>query len=384
MILEPDENVWDSDDTPYSEGDIRWWIGREWICTDNDPTGKEPGESGSSWIEYPQPWDKDKTYYQYDKVLFNLFDYMNIEKYKRWKEYVVGDFVKKGGDVYVSLKNANKGNSLSDEQWWNKIVDTQFHYMLGCSKFKGVPPVKNTPWYRVARRDNYCDFNTNSGCHDFFGRGPAYLQLPPQVNKYAQTAMIHGPTGYVVPAELMFAKNYESPVELAINKENYNGMQALITGPIGTRYVEYHPFSGSGAMFPPFYYPYYVSSTSTGTPGAPYLEDKYYERKMQGYQSFIEWFMEARSWSFRWPLEGQALQDALDEEVEPFWRLRDTLWGCNSSAFEKALELTGDYDWYLDLKFPPTLKCIKRKILLYGVKVRGVRHGSIVLVVLWV
>jgi len=353
LILEPDDDVWDEDNT-YSVGDVVWWMGEEWICIkDTSIYYPEPGHNSSYWREYPEPWDKNKIYHQYDKTLFNLFDYLDIKKYSRWEEYAWGDFVRKGSDVYVSLKNANQDNSLSEAEWWSVIVDTQFHYILGSYSCKGIPPVKHSSWFRVARRDKYCDFNTNSGCYNFYGQGPAYLQLPPQVNKYTQTVMTHRPTGYVVPAELMFGKHQETPIELAINRGNFNGMQALITGPIGARYVEYHPYTGHGIMFHPFYYPYYVSDGGVGSAGVPYLQDKYYDRKLQGYQSFIEGFVDGKGNKFKWPLEGQDLQDALANEQEPFWTMRDKSWLCNASAFEKALELTGDYDWYLDLKFPP-------------------------------
>ena len=73
---------------------------------------------------------------------------------------------------------------------------------------------------------------------------------------------------------------------------------------------------------------------------------------------------------FVWPLDGDLLQYNLEEAGGDGWVwLSDAVpsgyygnyWNCNWSAFEKCLELHGQYDWYLDLVTPPDPFCFRHR-----------------------
>lgn len=269
----------------------------------------------------------------------------------------------------------------------------------------GTPPPMGN-WQLAARDNVYTDYNRNSGCYIYPDKYHAHRKYPPDFNKYTQYAIgdengWHWPYAKLIvwrvknlhngqyeyfkhddaPTRLLFdlpteeeniAANYkwdlenaervawhkgqEHPVEFSLDNPWF--LQDLISGPIGTQYVEYHPtFFG---WPPPWYYPYYV------WPGSPVEDHKYYCKKWQGYQSGVERFVEFNGSMFQWPLaEGT---HECDLGLCP---LRDShqgthfnYWKCNWSAFEKCLSLhagegeaeakaTDKYDWYLDVEFPP-------------------------------
>jgi len=219
----------------------------------------------------------------------------------------------------------------------------------------GDPPPQNGAWRLLARPDVYCDYNLNSGCYIYATSGaehywwPASLELPPQFNKYTQRRVID-PAGQEVPAEQLYGKGQEYPVEIA---------NALITGPIGARYTEWHTVENSGPFAPPHYYPYHVVG------GRPWGDHPRGDPKLTGYQSYIEAFIEKRGWELVWEIEGVSLEDVIVNDNKWYYPLMDRVgdclsspaydshWGCNWSAFEKCLQIIDSRssesrcDWYL-------------------------------------
>lgn len=156
------------------------------------------------------------------------------------------------------------------------------------------------------------------------------------------------------------------PVELAIREENAfadaggygRDYRDIISGQLGARFIEYSPDPRTSEMIaPPYTYPYHKDNMQNGA----IFAKSYDNGKIQAYQAFIEQFIEKRG-DFIWP---SAI--AVDELSNPvgYRQLNDRdrrsdgttllpgIWNCSFSAFEKCLELYGQYDWYLDILYPP-------------------------------
>lgn len=122
-----------------------------------------------------------------------------------------------------------------------------------------------------------------------------------------------------------------------------------ITGVIGAIYP-YPAYQGHEP--PPWFYNYHMY------PHNDPVGDYYNPKHAMAYQAYAELII--NSWGGAWygppygaesPNDwcGHTLGTGTDPEVEP----DKMCWPFNRSAFEEVLFLAGNYDWYLDLNFPP-------------------------------
>jgi hypothetical protein len=358
------ENLW-NDSTTYSLGQIIWWIGQYWELIQNyDPDeGTEMPGTSACWKAYPQKWNGRTTYVQ-----GGLCKYQGTnEDFPVWeagKQYYAGWAVRRksiNAKFYLCLKthvSDFKNNRIFNTDLWQEKELPEYYYAMRLEKQKGIAPPKGG-WIRIARRWVYSDFNYNSGCYDYdsvvyepFIPYHAYMGYPPQFNQYARRAATM-PDGRTMPLDKVFGKYQQRPFEFSILYKDDNGTSPVMTGHIGAQYVEMHPPDAGWLMFPPWYWPYKLYQSE----GIPYKWHPYYDKKMRGWQSCIEAFVEKRGGSFFWPLEGQALWDAADGSQPTHAALCDnndmSNWNCNRSAFEKCLKIIGSFDWYLDTNFAP-------------------------------
>jgi len=172
----------------------------------------------------------------------------------------------------------------------------------------GVPPPQ-IPWRLRARFDVYSDFNRNSGCF-VFRHGliyPAWVELPPQFNKYLRQGQM-SPDGHWEPGETIYGKDQEIPVEF--KEFDTDEGRYVITGPIGTQFLEKHMGCCTIPVLLPFRLPHCVL-------GGHYVPgSSYFDIKRQGYQSFVEAFIEEQCWAnpnpdvspWLWEFEDDRLQ----------------------------------------------------------------------------
>lgn len=244
----------------------------------------------------------------------------------------------------------------------SKGYDGQWRKWKAGSLITGDTPPPHGAWILLARSNVYCDWARNSGTNydDWAATSPAYMHLPPHVNKYYQQAVTDD-DGFNVPkgdAEMpdgtKYGKKQEQPIEFALWSEWFRG--DIISGYIGPRYIEMHPY-GSGGYAPPWYYPYYL----TPSHAFPYSH-KYYDIKRGGYQSNIESLAERHDWYWESP-EAGGVND-YGEPKPDYVQMSHSDFKCNYSAFEKCLSLiagesyqqvkaTTRYDWFLDTSYTP-------------------------------